>query len=275
MLVKEYDINQMNQIARRVRRSVVEMAHYAGAGGAHLGGNLSCVEIMTSLYFGPFQFDIANPTDDARDRFLPGKAHCILTQYSVMKELGIIDEKTQYTFKDDGGTLVGHPKIPEYGLEYSSGTLGMAISVATGMALAAKRAGASHKIYVMMGDGECDEGIVWESIMTAVKYGLDNLVIIVDRNHLQLSGTVEEVMNFHDLPAMFRSFGCHVQETDGHDIANLLKAYENIKEGCPNVILAQTVKGKGLSFVENHVEWHQNVLTDRLYEQALEELGDE
>lgn len=264
---------QLNQMAKRVRRSVVDMAHAAGKAGAHLGGGLSCVEIMTSLYGGVFRFDKENPTDVERDRFLTGKAHCILTQYSVMQELGIITEEEKYTFAKDGGLLIGYPKNEKIGLEYSGGTLGMALSVGVGMAIDAKKRGRSHKVYVMIGDGECNEGIIWEAVMTAIKYELSNLVIIVDRNKLQLSGTTEEVMDMGDLGAKFEVFGCAVQNVDGHKIEELMEAYHHLSNDKVNVIVAHTIKGKGISFVENHVEWHQNQLSDELYEQALIELG--
>lgn len=263
---------ELEKMAKRVRNSVIAMAHAAGAGGAHLGGGLSCVEIMTALYGGVFHFDSKNPTDSNRDRFLTGKAHCILTQYSVMEEMQIITEEEKYTFKQDGGMLIGYPKNAQIGLEYSGGTLGMALSVGVGMALDARAKGRGHKIYVMIGDGECNEGIIWEAVMTASKYKLSNLVIIVDRNMLQLSGTTEEVMDMGDLGKKFSEFGCFVQDVDGHDIAQLLKAYTTLSENKPNVIVAHTIKGKGISFVENHVEWHQNVLNDEQYELAQKEL---
>lgn len=266
------NIIELKEMAKRVRRSAVDMAYAAGKGGSHLGGGLSCVEIMTALYGGVFKFDVENPEDKERDRFLTGKSHCILTQYSVMQEMGIITEEEKFTFKQDGGLLIGYPKIPRLGLEFSGGTLGMALSVGVGMALDAKRKNRKHKVYVMIGDGECDEGIIWEAIMTATKYQLNNLVVIVDRNRLQLSGSIEEVMNLGDLGEKFRAFGCYVQDVDGHDISELLNAYESVSDEQPNVIVAHTIKGKGLSFVENHVEWHQNVLSEKLYQQALKEL---
>lgn len=268
----ERKIAELEQMANRVRRSVVDMAYAAGKSGSHLGGGLSCVEIMTALYGGVFKFNPAVPEDAERDRFLTGKAHCILTQYSVMQEMGIITEEEKYTFKQDGGLLIGYPKIPRLGLEFSGGTLGMALSVGVGMALDAKRKNRKHRVYVMIGDGECDEGIIWEAVMTAAKYQLNNLVIIVDRNKLQLSGTVNDVMELGDLGEKFHAFGCFVQDVDGHDISAMLNAYQSISESQPNVIVAHTIKGKGLSFVENHVEWHQNVLTEKMYEQALKEL---
>ena len=169
--------------------------------------------------------------------------------------------------------MIGYPKNPRIGLEYSGGTLGMALSVGVGMAIDAKMKKRGHKIYVMIGDGECNEGIIWEAIMTANKYKLSNLVIIVDRNKLQLSGTTEDVMDMGDIGRKFAEFGCSVQEVDGHDIGQLLNAYQNLSADAPNVIIAHTIKGKGLSFVENHVEWHQNVLNDEQYEIAIKELG--
>lgn len=265
-------VEELEQMAARTRRSVVDMAHAAGAGGAHLGGGLSCVEILVSLYGGVFWFDVQNPADVNRDRFLTGKAHCILAQYSVMQEMGMITETEKYSFKQDGGLLIGYPKNLHIGLEYSGGSLGMALSVGVGMALDAKNKGRTHKVYVMIGDGECNEGIIWEAVMTASKYRLSNLVIIVDRNNLQLSGTTEEVMDLGDVGGKFKEFGCYVQEVDGHDIQALLRAYQSVSDETPNVIVAHTVKGKGVSFVENHVEWHQNVLHDEQYEVALREL---
>ncbi|MEG2522324.1 MAG: transketolase [Lachnospiraceae bacterium] len=267
------NIKELECMAERVRYSVVEMAHAAGQAGAHLGGGLSCVEIFTALYGGVFKFDIKNPTDVNRDRFLTGKAHCILTQYSVMEEMKIITEEEKYTFKQDGGLLIGYPKVPRLGLEYSGGTLGMALSVGVGMALDAKLKKRNHKVYVLIGDGECDEGIIWEAIMSASKYKLNNLVVIVDRNKLQLSGTTEEVMDLSDIGKKFEAFGCSVQNVDGHSITELMTAYTNLSDDYVNVIIAHTIKGKGISFVENHVEWHQNKLTDSLYEQAIKELG--
>lgn len=268
----ERKLIELEEMAKRVRRSAVDMAFAAGKGGSHLGGGLSCVEIMVALYGGVFNFEPENPEDKERDRFLTGKSHCILTQYSVMQEMGIITEEEKYSFMQDGGLLIGYPKNPRLGLEFSGGTLGMALSVGVGMALDAKRKGRKHKIYVMVGDGECDEGIIWEAIMTASKYKLNNLVIIVDRNKLQLSGTIEEIMDLGDLGEKFEAFGCHVQNVNGHEIEELLEAYNNTSPNKPNVIIAHTTKGKGLSFVENHIEWHQNVLTESMYQQALKEL---
>ena len=267
------NLSELKKMAKRVRKSVIDMAYAAGTGGAHLGGGLSCVEIMTALYGGGFCFDPKNPTDINRDRFLTGKAHCILTQYSVMQEMGIITEEEKSSFKQDGGMLIGYPKNEQIGLEYSGGTLGMALSVGVGMALDAKAKKRAHKIYVMIGDGECNEGVIWEAVMTASKYKLSNLVVIIDRNRLQLSGTTEEVMDMGDLGKKFSEFGCYVQNVDGHDIPELLEAYSNLSYEKPNVIVAHTTKGKGISFVENHVEWHQNVLNAAQYEQALTELG--
>lgn len=272
MKLKEYSLDELRAMAARVRRSVVEMAHDAGKAGAHLGGSLSCVEILTALYGSGFSFDTDKPQDPERDRFLTGKAHCILTQYSVMQEVGMITEEEKKTFCQDGGLLMGYPKVPRIGLEYSGGTLGMPLSVGVGMALDAQQRSRKNKVYVLIGDGECNEGIIWEAVMTAVKYRLSNLVVIVDRNRLQLSGTTEEVMDLGDIGEKFRVFGCHVQDVDGHSVEALQEAYRQASQEKVNVIIAHTVKGKGISFVENHVEWHQNQLSDDLYQKAVEEL---
>ncbi|WP_434309628.1 transketolase [Hominifimenecus sp. rT4P-3] len=272
MKLKEHSLNELQLMSARVRRSVVEMAHDAGKAGAHLGGSLSCVEILTALYGSVFHFDTENPLDSERDRFLTGKAHCILAQYSVMQEVGIITEEEKRTFRQDGGLLMGYPKVPRIGLEYSGGTLGMPLSVGVGMALDAKQKGRKNKVYVLIGDGECNEGIIWEAVMTATKYRLSNLIIVVDRNRLQLSGTTEDVMDLGDLGAKFQAFGCYVQNVDGHSIEALQQAYRQVSQEQVNVVVAHTVKGKGISFVEDHVEWHQNQLSDDLYQKAIAEL---
>lgn len=265
---------QLEQAAYRVRRSVLHMAYAAGDGGAHLGGSLSCVEILTVLYTKVLAFNPDRPDDPDRDRFLAGKAHCSLARYSVLKELGAITEKEQYSFQEDGGPLVGHQMNQKLGQEYAGGSLGMALSVAVGMALDAKQKQKKHKIYVLLGDGECDEGIIWEAVMAANQYRLDNLVAVVDRNRLQLSGTVDEVMELGDLGEKFRAFGWHVQEADGHDVEALAGAFAQISccADKPHAVIAHTVKGKGVSFMENKVEWHQHVLTEPCYRQALAEL---
>lgn len=266
-------IDELRKKAEKIRRSVVEMAYSAGAGGAHLGGGLSCVEIFTALYGSVLNVNKENLADKNHDRFLAGKAHCILPQYTTLYEFDFITKEEQYSFKQEGGLLAGHPMLPQIGLEYSGGSLGMAMSVAVGMAIDAKKEGRTNKVYVLVGDGECDEGIIWEAAMTASKYKLDNLTIIVDRNGLQLSGTVDDVMELGDLGKKFDSFGFYVQDVDGHDVGAIVDACNQISNEKPNAIIAHTIKGKGISFVENKVEWHQNVLTEELYKQAIKELG--
>lgn len=269
------EINRLRKTADRVRRMVVEMAYIAGKQGSHLGGSLSCVEIYTVLYNAILHIDAANSCWEERDRLLAGKEHAIMAEYAAMMEAGLIKKEELLCYKEDGNILAGHLIHPEIGLEYSSCSLGMALPVAVGFAIAAKRKKKDYLIYTVMGDGELDEGSMWEAFMCAAHYQLDNLVAIVDRNHLSSDGNTEEVMALGNLKAKFDAFGWTCVEVDGHDIEALLKAFrERTKDGRPYIIIADTIKGKGLSFVENVPKWHKDIMTKELYQQALRELGE-
>ena len=257
-----------------MRLDAVEMAHYAGPKGAHLGGSLSSIEIFAVLYGEVLHLRPEEPLWQERDRMIVGKEHGRLSEYPALAEAGFIRKEDLFSYMDDGGLLAGHPYNPSIGLEFSCCSLGMALPVAVGMALDAKRKGRSHKVYTILGDGEMDEGLVWEAIMAASHFKLDNLVAVVDRNGLSSDGDTETIMSLENLSAKFSAFGWECCEiTDGHDIAQLLDGFDQSKkQSRPFAIIAHTIKGKGLSFAENVPSWHHNVMTDALYAQALQEL---
>lgn len=270
--ISKENAKRLAEMAKRIRLNGLEMALAAGSKGAHLGGSLSCVEILSVLYGEVMQYDASNPLDDGRDKFIPSKNHCILAHIPALAEAGYITREETLEFQKNGGRLNGYTKHPEIGKEYSGGSLGMAISVGVGMALGSRERGRKNRIYILLGDGELHEGSVWEGFMSAAHYKLDNLVAIVDRNHLSYDGDTEEVMGLGDLPEKLKSFGWHVSVCDGHDTYALLQAFADTKAGMPHAIVAETVKGKGVSFIENRPEWHHHTLSQKEYEQAVEEI---
>lgn len=263
---------RLAQMAWRMRLNGLEMAITTGSAGSHLGGSFSCEEILAVLYGEVMHFDVKNPTDSNRDRFLPSKNHCVLAQFPALAEVGFISKDETLEFQKNGGRLTGYPQRLEVGLEYSGGSLGMAISVGIGMSIAAKEQKRDSQIYVLMGDGELDEGSIWEAFMSAPRFGVDNLTAIIDRNHLSYDGDTEELMPLENLVDKFKAFNWDVTCCDGHDTQDLLKAFNSRMAGKPHMIVADTVKGKGVSFMENKPEWHHHGLTQAQYEQAKEEI---
>lgn len=263
---------KLTAMAKRIRLDGLEMAHIAQDKGAHLGGGFSCVEIMAVLYGYVLRLDPQDPEWADRDRFLASKNHCVLAHFPALAEAGFIKKEELPDYIKNGSRLIGYPRNLEIGLEYSGGSLGMAISYGAGIALHAREHGSPLKVYVLMGDGELNEGSIWEAFMSAAQYKLDNLVAIIDRNRLSYDGDTEMVMGLRDLKAKMTSFGWNAIECDGHDVADLLRAFEEIKEGMPNTIIANTIKGKGVSFMENRPEWHHRALTQEQYEIAKKEL---
>lgn len=265
-------VEQLKEMVKRMRMDALDMALSTGDKGSHLGGSLSCMEILAVLYGEVMQYDVNNPTWEERDRFLPSKNHCVLAHFPVLAEMGFISHEELFEFQKNGGRLTGYPKNVEVGLEYSGGSLGMAISVGIGMALSFKEHKKTSKVYVLMGDGELNEGCIWEAFMSAAHYKLDNLIAIIDRNHLSYDGDTEEVMGLESLEGKMRMFNWNVISCNGHDIAELLEAFSKIEKGMPNIIIADTVKGKGVSFIENKREWHHSRITKEQYEIAREEV---
>lgn len=265
-------IERLQKMAIRMRLQALEMALIADKGGAHLGGGLSAIEIFAVLYGEILHLDPKNPLWAERDLFLTSKGHCILAQLPALAELGYITKEELLTFSDDGSRIKGSPYLPSLGLEYPAGSLGLALGVGIGLALAAREDKKNSHIYVLLGDGELNEGSNWEAFMAGAHYKLANLTAIIDRNHLCYDGDTEDIMAIEDLSAKLKSFNWHSIKCNGHNISALLKAFEQRAPDKPNVIIADTIKGKGVSFMENKREWHHSRLTQAQYEQAIIEV---
>lgn len=263
---------QLKEMAKRMRLNALDMALSTGNKGSHLGGSLSCIEILAVLYGEVLRIDPNRPEWEDRDRFIPSKNHCTLAHFPALVEAGYLDKDELLEFTKDGGRMTGYPRNLEIGLEYSGGSLGMAISVGIGIALASRERGRTNRVYVMMGDGELNEGCIWEAFMSAAQYKLDNLVAIIDRNHLSYDGDTEDVMALESLSDKMCAFNWNVINCNGHDTMDLLRAFNQIEEGHPNIIIADTIKGKGVSFIENRREWHHSRLSQEQYELAKEEI---
>jgi len=266
-------IENLQAICKDVRADIVKMT--AAAGSGHPGGSLSSVELLTALYFNVLNHRPEEPNWPDRDRFILSKGHVCPVLYSVMARTGYFPVEELMTLRKFGSRLQGHPNVKALpGLESSSGSLGQGLSIANGLALAAKLNNKSYRVYCLMGDGELQEGQIWEAAMTAPHYGLDNVCAIVDYNNLQIDGKCDEVMGINPLAKKWESFNWHVIEIDGHDLAQVLKAYEeaaNHKEQ-PSVIIAHTTKGKGVSFMENVAGWHGKAPNKEELEKALQEI---
>jgi transketolase len=266
---------QLKEIAVNVRKDIVTMIAQAGSG--HPGGSLSAVEIMVALYFREMKFSAAKPLDPGRDYFVLSKGHACPVLYAVLAQLKCIESKELCTLRKAGSRLQGHPskdrEVP--GIEVSTGSLGYGLSIGVGAALGHKREHKPNRVYVLMGDGEQQEGSIWEAAMAAGQFKLDNLCGIVDLNGLQIDGKVTDVMGVEPMADKYRSFGWNTIEVNGHDIDAVSKAFEAAKafKGKPTVILARTVKGKGVSFMENNADWHGKAPNKEQTEQALKEIA--
>ena len=247
---------------------------YNGKSG-HPGGSLSSADIMTVLYFNQMNIDEKKPDLQKRDRFVLSKGHCTPGLYSTLAQRGFFDEKELKTFRNIESNLQGHPdmnKVP--GVDMTSGSLGQGLSVANGMAIAAKLDKSDARIYCMIGDGESQEGQVWEAAMSSSHYKLDNLCVILDNNNLQIDGKVNEVMSIYPIDEKFKSFGFEVININGHNIPEIINAFEKAKtvKGKPTAIIAKTIKGKGVSFMEDNPKWHGTAPNEEEYSMAINEL---
>ena len=265
---------QLQQLACKVRIGIIEGVHSAKAG--HPGGSLSCTDILTYLYTKEMNIDPKEPKKADRDRFVLSKGHAAPALYSILANCGFFPVAELNTLRKSDSRLQGHPDMKNIpGVDMSTGSLGQGISAAVGMALSAKHFGDDFRVYTVLGDGEIEEGQVWEAAMFAANKNLDNLVAFVDFNNLQIDGTCDEVNSPAPIDAKFEAFGWNVLTIDGHDFdaieGALNKAREN--KGKPTVIIANTVKGKGVSFMENSVAWHGSAPNDEQYEQAIAELN--
>ena len=269
-------IEALEKIAHKVRKNILESVHSASSG--HIGGSLSCADILTVLYFNQMNIDPKKPNDINRDRLVLSKGHCTPALYSVLAEKGYFDEEELKSFRKIDSNLQGHPdmnKVP--GVDMTTGSLGQGLSSAVGMAIASKMNKAGCRVYSILGDGEIEEGQIWEAAMSAYKNKLDNLCVVLDNNGLQIDGKVEDVAGLDDIEGKFKSFGFNVIKADGHNMQSLIDSFETAKQckGMPSIIIAKTVKGKGISFMENEAGWHGKAPNDEEYTYALKELRGE
>lgn len=263
-------------LSKQVRRDIVDLTYKAGTHGTHISGSLSAVEVLSVLYNEILRYYPDNLADENRDRFILSKGHGAMCMYAVMNRVGILSDEDMATFKQNGSAFSTHPYMNvSKGIEFSTGSLGHGLSLGVGSAIALKKKGNdTSKVFVMMGDGECDEGSIWEAAMSAANFKLDNIILIIDNNQLQLDGRTTEIMNLKSLHDKWNSFGWNVYEMNGHDTNNIrdvMLPAISVQNG-PIVFIANTIKGKGLSFVEFQYNWHIGVLTDELYKKAIEEL---
>ena len=267
-------IKKINNFALKTRKNILEMALSAGADSSHFGGALSIIEIISTLFSDIMKTNKNNPMWEDRDRFILSKGHACLAYYAALSELGYISKEELKTFEKDNSNLLGHPVINrKLGIDFSNGSLGMGLSLGIGVAIAAKKRKKNFNVYVILGDGECNEGSVWEAAMAAPNFKLNNLYVVIDKNNFQQTGSNKEIMDTYNLKKKWSSFGWSTAEVDGHNVEEILNFFEGgkkIKE--PKALIANTIKGKGFSFSENNNQWHHSILSRTLYDKGIEEL---
>lgn len=271
--MKVSDISELKIIAKKIRKDIIQEV-YSGKSG-HPGGALSCADILTVLYFNQMNINPEEPKAEERDRFILSKGHASPALYATLAERGYFDKNELTTFRNINSKLQGHPdmnKVP--GVDMTTGSLGQGLSIANGMALSSKLNKDGFRVYCLLGDGEIEEGEIWEAAMTSAHYKLDNLCVIVDNNNLQIDGEIGKVMSPYPIDEKFASFGFEVFTIDGHNFKDILEAFNKAKsiKGKPTAIIAKTIKGKGVSFMENEAGWHGKAPNDEEYERALKEL---
>ena len=264
--------SQLKLTSERSRRRLMEIICSANAG--HTGGDLSCLNVLTALYFHTLHLDKDNLDNPERDRFILSKGHCVEALFVTLEAKGILDKAVLDTLGKFGSPLGGHPTVNVPGIEVNSGALGHGLSIGVGMALAAKMDGRAYRTFVLMGDGEQGEGSIYEAAMAGRQYKLGNLVAIIDRNHLQISGDTEDVMAIDDIVAKWTAFGWDVSEMDGDDMDDIVRTLDGLDFHAekPHLIVSHTTKGKGVSFMENVAKWHHGVPTPEQYAQAMQEI---
>ena len=271
---KEEVINKIKKFSKETRKNILEMAFEAGASSSHFGGALSIVEIVSFLFSHEMKLKKQDPNWDGRDRFILSKGHACLAYNAALCEVGYISKSELKTFEKDDSNLLGHPVINRsLGIDFSNGSLGMGLSIGIGVAISLKKKKKLNNVFVVLGDGECNEGSVWEAAMAAPNLDLPNLYAIVDKNNFQQTGSNKEIMNSEDLCEKWLSFGWDAVKIDGHNIGKMYDLFKEKKlSKKPKAIIANTIKGKGFTFSENNNDWHHAVLTKALYEQARKEI---
>jgi len=271
--LNEGELIEIKNFSKKIRKHILDMALYAGASSSHFGGALSIVEIISTLFSNQMNLNEKNRYSEKRDRFILSKGHACLAYYAALCEIGFIKKDELKTFEKNDSNLLGHPVAnKELGIEFSNGSLGMGLSLGIGLCISSKKKKSNFKVYVILGDGECNEGSVWEAMMAASHFKLDNLYTFIDRNNFQQTGSNNEIMSLDNLKAKLTSFGWNTIEIDGHNINEISNSLNLNIENKPTAIIANTVKGKGFSFSENNNSWHHAVLTKSTYEKALTEL---
>lgn len=266
-------IEELQKKAKEIRKGIIEEVYSAQSG--HPGGSLSCTDILTVLYFKEMRVKPEEPEWEERDRFILSKGHASPALYSTLANRGYFPIEELKTFRKINSRLQGHPdknKLP--GVDMTTGSLGQGLSVANGMAIAAKLENKDYRVYCLLGDGEIEEGQIWEAAMAAGHYKLNNLCVVIDNNNLQIDGTVDKVMSIYPLKEKWENFGFETIEIDGHNIEEIIQAFEKARtiQSKPTAIIAKTVKGKGVSFMENQVGWHGKAPNEEQYKQAMQEL---
>ena len=260
--------------SERNRKRLIEIIYKAKAG--HIGGDLSCLNVLTALYFDVMNVDAGNPKDNLRDRFILSKGHCVEALYVTLESRGFMAKGILDTLGQYGSILSGHPTIGVPGIEVNTGALGHGLSVGVGIAMAAKMDKRNYKTYVLMGDGEQGEGSIYEAAMAARQCKLDNLVAVIDRNHLQISGDTEDVMGIDDIRDRWTAFGWEVKDMNGDDMEDIIRTFRSIDYANhhPHLLVAHTTKGKGVSFMEGVAKWHHGVPNNEQYELAIREISE-
>lgn len=274
MKVTEEDILNLKRISNNVRKSIVEEVYSAQSG--HPGGALSCADILTVLYFNQMNIDPEKKDDLNRDRLVLSKGHASAALYAVLAERGYFSKDELKGFRKLGSMLQGHPDMKHIpGVDMTAGSLGQGLSVANGMAISSKLDERGFRVYCIVGDGEIEEGQIWEAAMASAHYKLDNLCLVVDNNNLQIDGKVSDVMSVYPLKEKFEAFGFEVLEVDGNDIDELITVFDKAKtvKEKPTAIIAKTIKGKGVSFMEDKADWHGKAPNDEEYKTAIEDLS--
>jgi transketolase len=269
--------SEIKSLAKKIRKNILFSAFSAGAKSAHIGGALSIADIVATLYGDVMNVDSKKPLNPERDRFILSKGHACLALYSALVELNFFSREELKNFEKSGSFLLGHPVMnKEKGIEFSTGSLGMGLALGMGVAFSGKKRKQKYNTYVVLGDGECNEGSVWESFLSAPHLKLNNLTAIIDKNNLQQTGSNKDILNLGNLTSKLNSFGWQTYEVDGHNVDELLKVFKQKNESDkPIMVIANTIKGKGLSFTENNNQWHHSILAKKNYDLALAELDKE
>jgi len=271
--VNQSKIKELKLQAEKIRRRVVELVYYSKAG--HIGGSLSSIDIETALYFYVMDVDPKNPEMENRDRFILSKGHSVEALYGTLSAAGFVDDEMLNSYGQFNSSLAGHPTRKVAGIELNSGALGHGLSVGVGVAMGAKMNKKSFRAYVLMGDGEQGEGSIYEAAMSANHYKLDNLVAIIDRNKLQISGRTEDVMTLEPMRKRWEVFGWEVFDVEGNNMEAIVDTFDNLdyNNGKPKLFIAHTIKGKGVSFIEDRVKWHHGLLSEEQFNQAIGEIN--